>query len=157
MKNRSQRISTFLPARVRTDSGWADATIRNISPHGAMIELADPPDRGSYVELRRATSVIIGRIIWSDGRRCGVMTRDMIDIPNMLGQPQLAGAIVGERRILPRAEAASSLSDFTIAGRAMEFSAMLAAVALGALLLFHTVEDTLSAPAAAVIQAMHSI
>ncbi|MFS0737426.1 PilZ domain-containing protein [Sphingomonas sp. 1P06PA] len=159
MKNRRDRVTTLIPARVRTDNGWSDGIIRNISPNGAMIEIANPPGRGSYVELRRATSVIIGRIIWSHAGRFGMVTRETIDLASMLDPSRSNDSNVqamAERRILRRNEGARSPYDFAAAGRAFEFSSILVAVALSSILIFNIVQSVASLPAAAAVSAMRA-
>lgn len=84
MKHRQPRIATLINARLNSDAGWTDVVIRNMSAYGAMLQLPMPPRRGTYVELRRGTSVIVGRTIWSEGHRCGIQAQDRIALDGWL-------------------------------------------------------------------------
>lgn len=106
MKNRQPRIATLIAARLNSDDGWSDVVIRNISAHGAMLQLAAPPRRGTYVELRRGTSVIVGRTIWNDGQHCGIQTQDRVPLESWLSATPAAAIDAipnGERRHIQRA------------------------------------------------------
>ena len=51
---------------MRSGASWHDVCILNLSLHGAGIQALEPPARGSYVEIRRGSHVIIAA---SPGRR----------------------------------------------------------------------------------------
>lgn len=88
MQKREPRIQTSIGARVRMGNDWRGVTIMNVSRHGLMLHVTQPPQRGSYIELRRSSIVIVGRIAWSNGRRCGIRAQDVIDIAALTDQPQ---------------------------------------------------------------------
>lgn len=140
MINREPRKTTFIQARVLTDAGWSDATIRNLSSGGMMIEMASgAPRRGSYVELRRASSVLVARVIWSAANRCGVSTRERINIAALeQGKGEGAVAAGGDRRLLPRQSAARDY-DGAAVGRRIEAVVLAIALSLASLALALTV------------------
>jgi hypothetical protein len=35
----------------------------------------DPPPTGTYVDIRRGTLIIIGRVVWIGGERFGIFTQ----------------------------------------------------------------------------------
>ncbi len=85
-QGRSPRTAIHLPARLRDENGWSEVTIRNVSPHGLMLRGAKLPRRGAFVELRADTISVVGEVRWSFGSRCGVRTRENIDIDRLLGR-----------------------------------------------------------------------
>lgn len=81
MKNRDPRKAVLITAQMKHDTAWRDVAIRNVSSHGVMIQLPDPPQRGSYVELRRDALVIVGRVVWSKAGSCGLRTHEALSLP----------------------------------------------------------------------------
>lgn len=109
VKAREQRLKTLIRARMRFGGAWSDVAILNLSAHGAGLQCADPPPRGTYVELRRGSQVIIARVAWSDGHRLGVRSQDPLAIEAIIAEPSAAAAApagadapVVERRAAPR-------------------------------------------------------
>jgi hypothetical protein len=103
LKPREERRKTFLRARLRTDLGWSDVTIANVSSRGLMLQSVAPLDRNCFVEVRHGNACIVGRIVWTHGASCGLRTQDSIDVSRMLSQappkPRKPGE---ERRATPR-------------------------------------------------------
>ena len=79
MRPREQRRKMFIRARVKTDDGWHDASIIDLSRRGMGLQAGIAPRRGAYVEIRRGMHVIVARVMWSVGHRFGVAAQD--DIP----------------------------------------------------------------------------
>jgi hypothetical protein len=75
---------------MRSGMAWNDIIIKNVSRSGLMAETEGPPKPRSYVEIRRGTQVIVGRVIWSRGRRFGLRVQDEIDIKAIVSEPRLA-------------------------------------------------------------------
>ncbi|AUW58057.1 hypothetical protein C1T17_07995 [Sphingobium sp. SCG-1] len=69
---------------MRSDGVWSDVRIRNASSRGMMVETADPPERGAYIEIRRGALTVIGRVAWSRGRRFGFRSQDKIDVDALM-------------------------------------------------------------------------
>lgn len=84
MKDREPRMSVFLTARMRTDQGWSDVCIQNISAHGMLLKLAHPVTPGAYVEVRHSIYTMIARAVWVKDRLVGVRTQDPIDVNALL-------------------------------------------------------------------------
>lgn len=80
LKSREPRINVIAPARLRLGAKWSDACILNVSSRGLLIHVPQPPQRGSYVELRRGEQVIIGRVMWCKGSRVGLRAQDRVPI-----------------------------------------------------------------------------
>ena len=88
---REERITVLIPSRMRVGSAWADVVIHNVSSRGLMGGCDTPPAPGSYIEVRRGTIVIVGRVMWGKGRFFGVRTQDRISVKSLINEPRLAG------------------------------------------------------------------
>lgn len=84
---------------MQTDRGWVDVTICNVSSGGLMAQCRTPLERGRYVEVRYRSKSLVGRVAWSAPDRFGLLTRDRIDIEELLAEPG-----VGAGRTRPRTE-----------------------------------------------------
>lgn len=91
-RKREARVPVLLPARMKRGSAWVDATIHNVSSRGMLVATNDPPDAGAYVDIRRGSNVMIGRVAWRKDRFFGVRTQDRIDLPALQRPPQRPGA-----------------------------------------------------------------
>lgn len=105
MRKREQRVATRTPARLKHGLSWSDVTVRNVSRRGVMLELHNPPARGTYVELRRGKLIVVGQVQWVADDRCGLRAQDAIDITNFLTQRRASEAWQAghpDRRVRPR-------------------------------------------------------
>ena len=88
VKARAPRQKMLVRARLKAADGWHDACIVDVSRRGAGLQAAKPPPRGSYVEIRRGTHVIIAQVVWRSGHRFGVCAQDDVVIdPVRSNQP----------------------------------------------------------------------
>ncbi len=92
MKPREQRHNVLIPARMRTENGWCEVCIGNISSRGMLIKAAPAPPRGTYVEIHRGKHVVVGQVRWIEGRRFGISAQDRIDIRAFIEDPIRARA-----------------------------------------------------------------
>ena len=83
-KLREPRVPVLLSVRVKTDFGWGDAHVQNVSTRGMMATCITPPSRGTYVEVRRGAYVVVGRVIWSSRDRFGLFAQDAIDLSDLI-------------------------------------------------------------------------
>lgn len=95
---RENRKSVRISVRVRTDDGWVDATVRNVSTRGMMLHSLRPLRRNEFIEVSRGRYRIVGRIVWSQGAGCGMRTQDQVDIAGLLGQSSAPTAGIGKRQ-----------------------------------------------------------
>ena len=103
---REPRRAVFLSARVQTDEGWRDIQILNLSSRGVGAQLDNPPCRGTYIEIRYRSQIIIGRVVWVQDNRLGIYTQDKLDVDAILNEPTIP--YTGqERRRTPRPEPAA--------------------------------------------------
>ncbi len=148
LKPREPRRTLLADARMRLDDKWADVRIRNASAHGMMVETEAPPQRGSYIEIRRGALIVIGRVAWSRGTRFGLRSQDVIDVDALLSPAQQgSGASCksgasGERRRDPsrlrhgpdseaRSRHIASALQYAVFGGAAIISAVTAALLVG--------------------------
>lgn len=154
-KPREQRKSVNLTVRVRSDYGWGDARIRNVSSRGMMVLCEAPPKRGSYVEIRRGSCVVVGRIVWAAGDSFGLQSQDKIDLADLANPPAHAAGAKGERRKTPRTRGGPARHAPTIAereaasariARAANFIAIAVIGAGFAMVVADTAVETLASP-----------
>lgn len=146
---------------MRCGGAWSDVAILNLSSHGAGLQCADPPPRGSYVELRRGAHIIIAKVAWSDGRRLGVRSQDPLAIDAIIAEPSAdapaataASARPLERRAVPRTNPRHERS--RTRGRWAEFAALALFGAAAGISLYGAVADALARPLRAATLAMDS-
>ncbi len=153
LKEREMRQTVHLKARLHWDAGWFDATIRNVSTRGLMMETLDPPPKGTFVEIRRGSCCIIGQVRWVHGARFGIRSQDRINARALMEEPQ-GKPQSGDRRAEPRDTAAPRPQVTTASrheqsrqlSRLIEWSALGIAVLIGAAVLTSQVSAILSRP-----------
>lgn len=157
MKTREPRQSIMVPVRIRQDAKWSDASIRNVSSRGMMLQMEDPPPKGSFIEIRRQQAVMIGQVRWSGDGRCGVRTQDSIPIAYLTSKaasagvprPDQAGAV--DRRASVRVLTPQEVAENSrIKAMLFERLSFAAAVVIGALVLASLLYGVLSKPFAAI-------
>ena len=84
--------------RVRTDAGWIDATVRNLSERGMALDSHHPLRRNQFVEIARGRWRVVGRIVWSDADSCGLRAQDAVDIAGFLASPDAGPQRANDRR-----------------------------------------------------------
>lgn len=148
---------------MRDGASWHDVCILNVSTRGLGIQTADPPLRGSYLEIRRGRHVIVARVVWAKGHRAGLRAQDSIFVDALVDEPvdlaaRWGGSASGkpvERRRAPR-PVQQRHEQSRLAGRAFEFLCFaLVAGALG-LTAFGAVEGALANPLSTIESAFGS-
>ena len=93
-----------LRARLLIGASWSEVCIVNITSRGLGLQAASPPGRGEYVEIRRGTHVIIGRVAWSCGRRFGISAQGTLPVYSIINEPdkEVLDPAKVERRVWPR-------------------------------------------------------
>ena len=136
MKPREPRQKVLVRARNKTGAGWHDGCILNVSSRGLMLQAADPPPRGSYLEIRRGALVIVARVMWTKSHRFGVKSQDALPVEAIISDVEVPvtgeGVRVGERRQAGRVQQPAATRSRQ-QGRAIEyvFAAALAVAAAG--------------------------
>lgn len=146
----------MLPARMRSESGWSDACILNVSSRGLLIYSAGRATPGSFVEIRRGSQLVVARVVWRENQRLGLSSQDPVRVEDIISSETAAVAVQSsgftvERRKVPRTSEQSRLLS-----RAMEyvFTIMLV-VALAGSAAFYA-HEALTTPLAAVRTALGS-
>ena len=88
---RFARIDTSLAAVLHVDEDSIPVTIGNLSPVGAMIELARQLPAGNRVHLVRGGLYVPGTVIWCSNGHSGVEFAHQIDLRVWLARPSNAG------------------------------------------------------------------
>lgn len=88
VRPREPRTKVLVPCRVKSAGGWSDACIHNISSHGLLVGLDDAPATGTYIDIRRGTLVIVGRVVWSKLGFIGVRTQDVVSVTAVVSEPR---------------------------------------------------------------------
>jgi hypothetical protein len=144
---------------MRSGAAWTDIVIKSMSVRELTAETTQPPRRGSFVEIRRGTQVIIGCVIWSEAERFGVRAQDRIDIDAVVTEPRLASrparnsdAASGgeERRHDPERRGAENIAEGAEQSRrrsaALQFVIVVSLGGIAAAVLASAVYDALSVP-----------
>jgi len=84
MQPRESRREVVIPAQMRSKGGWSDVTIRNISPFGMMLLAPFPPKPGTYVEVRKASLALVGRVVWVKGKTLGIQLIERLNFNALL-------------------------------------------------------------------------
>jgi hypothetical protein len=159
MRKRDQRIATRARARLKHGLTWSDVMVRNISRRGLMVELSNPPASGTFVELRRGNSVVIGQVRWVQDNRCGLLTQDRIDPSAFLAArdtPDSWQPGDADRRALPRPSAAQHLARSQAAAHIGQWLGVTALTLFGAYAIVSAAHSALARPIAQVQQALAS-
>lgn len=157
MKPREPRQTIKVTARMKSADGWQDVAIQNVSAHGMKIAVAMPPRRGAYIEIRRASQVIVARAMWVQDNECGLRTQDVVDVPALIdpNAVRAEAAIAGvraDRRARSRADEVAADSA-RLAGR-FQYAAMIAVLLCAAGYAATRVSDVLGAPFASITAAL---
>jgi hypothetical protein len=146
-----------VPARMCLDGAWIDITILNISSRGLMARTGTVPPSRAYVEIRRGSTTIVGKVIWHDDHHFGIRTQDRINV-GLLSDgavPDMAAAQdpATERRARPRSgelDPAEAFERSRQKAAIVQFTVLTAGGAAGALVIGSIVMETLTAPFAVV-------
>ena len=137
----------MIPARVREGVNWLDVTILNVSRHGMMVRVRQALRRGSYVEVRRASIVIVGRVVWSCNDRCGIRAQDRIDLGDLLkpgSTPENWSTGDRDRRVVDR-DRGFAQQRHALTARKLQFFATMTIVGISCYFIFSTVTSILGA------------
>ena len=153
---REWRRRVILPALVRSDGGWGNASILNISSRGFLIRASRPIPKGSKVEVRHAGLIIQARVVWRDGARAGLAAENCVPVEDILSLDQgpALQLTAPERTGTDRRVAARRHDDSRIRGRLLEFAAIAVLSACAGAFAFTAVHDMLARPLASVQKAL---
>jgi hypothetical protein len=125
----------------------------NVSSRGLGLSISAPPEPGTYVEIRRGRHIIVARVMWTEGVRCGLHTQDPISIDALIRESDSTETKPPPSTALePRAERRRTLAlsrqhdRSRLAGRALEFAFFGFLGASAALVGFDLVKETVGRP-----------
>lgn len=99
---RERRIPVSIKARLKSDIGWGDTRICNVSSRGMMVKYSPPPPLGSYVEICRGEFSVVGRVRWIATDCFGLRALECIDIGQLENPRKVVIPMPGDRRRWPR-------------------------------------------------------
>jgi len=142
----------MIQARMRDGALWSDALILNMSSRGLLVRSDQSPNRGSYLEIRRGTYLIVARVVWSTAGRFGVQTQDMVPAERLINDPDAAAAPASSIKAGQQERRAASRSIETRhdasrqKARAFEFAAISLVCALVAILIGSAMAKVVAKP-----------
>jgi len=83
----TERTHLYLAALLRWDGQEGVVRVRNLSPHGAMIEGATLPPAGARVLLMRGSLQASGYAAWTQAGRGGLRMDDLLDVAEWMAPP----------------------------------------------------------------------
>lgn len=147
---------------MRAGGCWSEVCILNIGERGVGLQAANAPVRGTFVEIRRGSHILIGCVSWSNGRRFGVRTQDQVAIEEVTAEPNMSaakgdresgGQPTLERRTAPRPIAERGERS-RLTGRAVEFTFVAFLALSAAFVAFETVHQAIAKPMSSVTAAL---
>jgi hypothetical protein len=165
VKPREPRRKVLIRARMRTGAVWGDVCLLNMSSRGALAQAAAPPPKGTYIEVRRGSRLVVARVVWTDKHRFGVCTQDPIAVEDFIADPdgsktQSSSAEAPhyiERRAAPRKPTSTERHERSRTfGRCIEFCFVVGLGSGLAALAFGLAEAALAVPMSSVSTALAS-
>ena len=100
-EQRPARTNLFLAAMLRAGATGQLVRIRNLSATGARIEATLPPLVGVAVTLQRGSDMIGGKVMWVEGKACGLAFDQRISVEAWIDTVRVgpAGQQSVERRV----------------------------------------------------------
>ena len=87
-----------------------------------MLQMASPPKPGTYVEITAEGASIAARVIWRREHKCGVRTREKIDVEALVGNSSIKLVERPAAAERPRRQAGLQQADAArVLGRAIDF------------------------------------
>lgn len=163
MKPRELRRKVLIGARMRTGASWGDVCLLNLSSRGVLAQAAVPPPKGTYIEVRRGSHLIVARVVWAEKHKFGLCTQDAIGIDAIIadtvGAKSRAPASQiehqADRRSVARTRNAGERHERSrLMARAMEFCFLVGSGAMLASLAFSLVQQSVAAPMSQVRSAL---
>lgn len=148
---------------MRAGAAWGDVCLLNLSSRGVLAQAAIPLLKGSYIEVRRGSHLIVARVVWAEKHRFGALSQDPIGVDSIIAEASgakrnaaCAGAdpVPDRRAAGPRRTYAVKHDNSRLLGRAMEFCFLVASGAMLAGLAFSLVQQSIAAPMSRVSAAL---
>ena len=145
------RVDTAITAMVLTAQGSRSGCIRNLSPHGLMISMAVPPQRGECVEIFVNGHSLVGQVKWANDHQAGIALSEAIEVSALILGKNAKGA--ARMQAIPlkfakpeaaRPAAATMISANQIFANQIQFVVIMVFVVCAALVIGSSVHDFLA-------------
>lgn len=148
LKPREPRHKALITARIRYGSAWGDVCLLNVSSRGALVQAPVPPPKGSYIEVRRGSQIIVARVMWAEQHRFGIYSQDPIAVDDLIsGRAPTAHKLCDkkqdgdDRRRSPRTLTVGERHEQSrLKARSAEFFCLGAAATIAASLVFRLIQ-----------------
>lgn len=122
------RSHVFLMAVLTIGAASCAVRVRNLSPHGSLLEGSNLPVAGRTVVLKRGSLAAAGQVAWSRGPHCGIrfaqaiVIAEWVDRAGPVGQQRIDATVAefhnyvrtgSPLTILPREDDRASLVDLS--------------------------------------------
>lgn len=163
LRSRETRRKVNIPVQMRAGGGWVHMNMLDVSSHGLSMQGSDPPPLGSYIEVRRGGHVLVARVVWRTAGRVGARTQDVVPVGAITGERDEGQAAARtsatqrgtECRTQARLPGAAEIHERSRqAGRSMEYSFLLVAIASAAVLCAGLVQTAIAEPLTIVTAAL---
>lgn len=160
VERRDKRYRVLIRATMRAGGRPVDVCIRDASLRGLCVVTAQPPRRGTVIEITGPCAPIVGEVIWANGRRFGIAVAGRLDLDRLLADRPNAPAphetVAPPTYARQPAAKVRTAEENRLAGRMMQFVftvflGLAAAVVIGQL-----IYDNLAAAAKSVSAAMET-
>ncbi len=91
---RSPRRRVILSGMLESVTGIQKVAVRNLSCTGAMIEGTTVPPAGREVILKAGPLDCFGRVVWTEGNRCGLHFDEPIEMSDVLALHRITAEAV---------------------------------------------------------------
>lgn len=79
-----ERETVMLRAQVVDSRGTHEARISDLSSRGLLGNMANPPQRGEFINIHFQARELGGQVRWVNGRKFGVRLRERVDAASLL-------------------------------------------------------------------------
>lgn len=141
---RDSRIKVWLKCRLRGAGLERESRVVDVSPRGLRLAAEQPPERGTFVEVRLGNHAMVGRVEWSAVDRFGVVLRDPIDIDALLSERGKPITFVRPESDGRRKFWANWQDDMTSLIRSLSFATVMAVAIVSGFLLAYQFGERLS-------------
>lgn len=95
-----ERTRIAVEARLKIGAYDCEAMLLNASSRGVLVAIANPPVRGTRVQLAVGELLLRGQVRWHGVDCCGIALRDPINVADLLDGQSAPVAFIPEPRSL---------------------------------------------------------
>ena len=161
LQPRELRRKVVIGARMRIGATWSDVCLLNLSSRGALVQTAVPPPKGTYLEVRRGSHMIVARVMWAENHRFGVCSQDPINVDDLISDPDGSSHTNQTARTQPNVDrrkykraSEQAHEESRMMARSMEFCIVVGAGVLCAGVAFSLVQAAVAEPMSQISEAL---